>query len=257
MWKLILLDLDGTLVRTDKTISDYTLDVLERCREKGCKIAISTARGASNAEKYIARVKPDLVVSSGGALVCEGEKILYCSMFSEEETARIVETALMLTNGGEITVDTLTRHYWNYKVDSHSIAPSWGDVVYTDYRDFREPALKISVETAEEAVARKIAASIAGCDWARFSDGDWFKFSKDTATKERAIEAIAAATGISTAQMIAFGDDYVDLGMLKICGCGVAMGNAIEAVRRAADDVTETNDADGVAKYLERRLLGN
>ena len=255
MWKLILLDLDGTLLRTDKTVSDYTLDVLERCRTKGCKIAICTARGASNAEKYIARVKPDFVVSSGGALVLAGKETVYCSLFSAEETARMIETALALTNGGEITVDTLTRHYWNYKIDPHSAAMGWGDTVHTDYRDFREPSLKICVQTTEEAVARAVAESVPGCDWARFSDGDWFKFSKDTATKEHAIAAISAATGITPAEMIAFGDDYVDIGMLELCGCGVAMGNAIEAVRRAADDITETNDADGVAKYLERRLL--
>lgn len=255
MWKLILLDLDGTLLRADKTVSDYTLDVLERCRAKGCKVAICTARGASNAEKYIARVKPDFVVSSGGALVLAGTETVYCSLFSAEETARMIETALALTNGGEITVDTLTRHYWNYKIDPHGAAPDWGDTVHTDYRDFREPSLKICVQTTEEAVARAVAASVPGCDWVRFSDGDWFKFSKDTATKERAIAAISAATGITPAEMIAFGDDYVDLGMLNMCGCGVAMGNAIEAVRRAADDITETNDADGVAKYLERRLL--
>lgn len=255
MWKLILLDLDGTLLRTDKTVSDYTLTVLERCRTKGCKLAICTARGASNAEKYIARVKPDFVVSSGGALVLAGTETVYCSLFSAEETARMIETALALTNGGEITVDTLTRHYWNYKVDPHSAAPDWGDTIHTDYSDFREPSLKICVQTTEEAVARAVAESVPGCDWVRFSDGDWFKFSKDTATKERAIAAISAATGITPAEMIAFGDDYVDLGMLNMCGCGVAMGNAIEAVRRAADDITETNDADGVAKYLERRLL--
>ena len=106
MWKLILLDLDGTLLRSDKTVSDYTLDVLERCRAKGCKVAICTARGASNAEKYIARVKPDFVVSSGGALVLAGKETVYCSLFSAEETARMIETALALTNGGEITVDT-------------------------------------------------------------------------------------------------------------------------------------------------------
>lgn len=255
MWKLILLDLDGTLLRSDKTVSDYTLDVLERCRAKGCKVAICTARGASNAEKYIARVKPDFVVSSGGALVLAGKETVYCSLFSAEETARMIETALALTNGGEITVDTLTRHYWNYKIDPHSAAMGWGDTIHTDYRDFREPSLKICVQTTEEAVARAVAESVPGCDWARFSDGDWFKFSKDTATKEHAIAAISAATGITPAEMIAFGDDYVDIGMLKLCGCGVAMGNAIEAVRRAADDITETNDADGIAKYLERRLL--
>ena len=48
------------------------------------------------------------------------------------------------------------------------------------------------------------------------ADGDWFKFSKDTATKEHAIAAISAATGITPAEMIAFGDDYVDIGMLEL-----------------------------------------
>lgn len=234
VWKLILLDLDGTLLRSDKTISPRTLAVLARCREKGCAIAVCTARGASNAAQYVARVQPDFVVSSGGALVQEG---------------------LRLTGGAEITVDTMTHHYWNYRQDPRRIAPDWNDVVYTDYRGFCEPALKISVQTESETVARQIAACVADCDWAPFSDAPLYKFTKASATKERAIEAISAATGIAPAQMIAFGDDYVDLGMLRMCGCGVAMGNAIAAVRQAADDVTGTNDADGVAEYLEKRLL--
>lgn len=90
MWKLILLDLDGTLLRSDKTISPRTLAVLARCREKGCAIAVCTARGASNAAQYVARVQPDFVVSSGGALVQAGGETLYCSAFSAEETARLV-----------------------------------------------------------------------------------------------------------------------------------------------------------------------
>ena len=255
VWKLILLDLDGTLLRSDKTISPRTLAVLARCREKGCAIAVCTARGASNAAQYVARVQPDFVVSSGGAFVQAGGETLYCSAFSAEETARLVQEGLRLTGGAEITVDTMTHHYWNYRQDPRRIAPDWNDVVYTDYRGFCEPALKISVQTESETVARQIAACVADCDWAPFSDAPLYKFTKASATKERAIEAIAAATGIAPAQMIAFGDDYVDLGMLRMCGCGVAMGNAIAAVRQAADDVTGTNDADGVAEYLEKRLL--
>ena len=200
-------------------------------------------------------MQPDFVVSSGGALVQAGGETLYCSAFSAEETARLVQEGLRLTGGAEITVDTMTHHYWNYRQDPRRIAPDWNDVVYTDYRGFCEPALKISVQTESETVARQIAACVADCDWAPFSDAPLYKFTKASATKERAIEAIAAATGIAPAQMIAFGDDYVDLGMLRMCGCGVAMGNAIAAVRQAADDVAGTNDADGVAEYLEKRLL--
>lgn len=59
--------------------------------------------------------------------------------------------------------------------------------------------------------------------------------------------------------MISFGDDYSDIGMLKLCGKGIAMGNAINEVKQAADDITLTNDEDGVAVYLEKiiKLPGN
>lgn len=52
--------------------------------------------------------------------------------------------------------------------------------------------------------------------------------------------------------MISFGDDYSDIGMLKLCGKGIAMDNAINEVKQAAYDITLTNDEDGVAVYLEK-----
>ena len=54
---------------------------------------------------------------------------------------------------------------------------------------------------------------------------------------------------------IAFGDDFADIGMLKLCGTGIAMGNAIPEVKAAADAVIGTNDADGIAAYLREYLL--
>ena len=56
---------------------------------------------------------------------------------------------------------------------------------------------------------------------------------------------------IQLAEVIAFGDDYVDIGMLEVCGKGVAMGNAVEAVKEHADVVIGGNDEEGIAKYLE------
>ena len=49
---------------------------------------------------------------------------------------------------------------------------------------------------------------------------------------------------------MAFGDDYVDIGMLKLCGLGIAMGNAIKEVKEIADVVIGTNDNDGIADFL-------
>ena len=59
--------------------------------------------------------------------------------------------------------------------------------------------------------------------------------------------------GIALEDVTAFGDDAPDIGMLKLCGTGVAMGNAIDSVKEAADIVIGSNDEDGIAKYLEQR----
>ena len=60
---------------------------------------------------------------------------------------------------------------------------------------------------------------------------------------------------MNTEEMIAFGDDFNDIGMLKLCGKGIAMGNAIDEVKAIADYITKTNNEDGVAYYLEPNLL--
>ena len=73
MFKLIILDLDGTLLHSDKSISQYTINTLEKCRSKGILIGISTARGETNAKHFISKINPEVVISSGGALVsCRG-----------------------------------------------------------------------------------------------------------------------------------------------------------------------------------------
>lgn len=255
MYKLILLDLDGTLLHTDKTISDYTVSVLEQCKRKGFIVGVSTARGESNAVQYIKRISPDLIISSGGALVRYRDEVLYSCTFDEDETREIIDAGFELTdNKCEITVDTLEAHYWNYKEDPHIMSSDWGEVEYTDYSDFNQSSLKISIELQDENIAGKIADRF-DCDYARFSDGNWYKFSKRNATKERAIEEIIYKLGISEKEIIAFGDDYVDIEMLSISGLGVAMGNAIKEVKEIADDVTKSNDEDGVAVYLEENIL--
>ena len=63
------------------------------------------------------------------------------------------------------------------------------------------------------------------------------------------------ACGIITDDIIAFGDDYADIGMLKLCGVGVAMGNAIDEVKVIADYVIGDNDHDGIANYMQNAVL--
>lgn len=256
MTKLIITDLDGTLLGSGKTVSEYSVKIFGKCRERGILTAIATARGRTNALRYISALNPDILISGGGAQVRMGEKIIFSQGFSREETSEIIGKALALTDGGcEITVDTDGGHYWNYKQDPHILSPDWGEVIYTDYSDFNEAALKICVQTASESLARAVAESVEDCDCARFSDGDWYKYTKASATKANAVKITAEKLNIPLEAVTAFGDDFVDIEMLEICGTGVAVANAIDEVKKAARFIADSNDNDGVARFIEENIL--
>ena len=91
--KLLLFDLDGTLLRSDKIISDNTIETLEKCRETGLLIGVSTSRSQQNSLKYIAELAPEIIVSSGGALITYKNKPVYKAEFSVNEVNRIIRTA--------------------------------------------------------------------------------------------------------------------------------------------------------------------
>ena len=254
--KLLLFDLDGTLLRSDKTISKVTSEALRKCREKGILIGISTSRGEQNALPFIKEILPDVLIASGGALVKYKGECIYKSEFSKEETKRMIALVREVCGADcEITVDTVDSHYWNYKVDPKKQDHSWGDSIYTDFKDFGESSLKMCAEIFEEAKAVRLRELLDMCDCVRFSDGYWYKFTPKTATKEQAIKELCPVCGISEQEIIAFGDDYADIGMLGLCGTGIAMGNAVNDVKKMADIVIGSNDEDGIAVYMYEKLI--
>lgn len=176
-------------------------------------------------------------------------------VFSEEETNEMIALAKSICGPDcEITIDTIDNHFWNYKGDSLSLNENWRGSIWTDYSNFKEEALKMCVEIFDDRLAKKLKETLTDCDCARFSDGYWYKFTKKGATKEGAIEKVCRSLSISTEDIIAFGDDYSDIGMLKLSGIGVAMGNAIEEVKKISDVVIAGSDEDGIAKYLNDLL---
>ena len=254
--KLLLFDLDGTLLQSDKTISKRTLSVLRKCRQEGILIGVSTSRSEQNSFVYLNELMPDILISSGGALVKYGTEYIYKADFSVAETNAIIDLARSVCgNDCEITIDTIDAHYWNYKIDPKKLDQSWGDSTYTDFSDFAECALKICVEIFEQDKANELAERLSDCDCIRFSDGYWYKFTKKNVTKENAIMKITEVCGFGTESIIAFGDDFADIGMLELCGLGVAMGNAIEEIKEKADIVIGSNDEDGIAVFLENEMI--
>lgn len=178
--KMIILDLDGTLIRSDKSISERTLKTLRQCQDRGIIVVIATARFWIGAEKYIRMIHPDYEITTDGTMIHRGEDMVYsCGM------------------------DLQTTHQ----------------------------------------LIRMIQAADAH---AEITD----------AGKLQAIRALASSLHISMEQLAAFGDDENDLEMLKACGRGIAVANGLESVKAAADEVCESNDSDGVAKWLETNVLG-
>ncbi|MBO6159811.1 MAG: HAD family hydrolase [Firmicutes bacterium] len=250
----LLFDLDGTLLRSDKTISPRTLEVLERVRKGGYQIAVVTSRAEQNCMEFLADLHPDALITSAGALVKLNGAYVYQGEFSVERTRQIIDYARKICGDLEITVDTLEKHYWNYKVDPSKWDATWGETIFNDFRDWQKPSLKICLQIFDEAKARQIAQQLPDVDMIRFSEGFWYKLTKKEATKEAAIHRLCEAAKITLDQMIAFGDDLADIRMLQSCGLGIAMGNAIPEVKAAADLVIGTNDEDGIALYLEELL---
>ena len=189
--KLLLFDLDGTLLQSDKTISKRTLQAINKCRERGVLVGISTSRAEHNCMAFLPELTPDLFIASGGAVVKFRDTYIYTAEFSVEETRSMIACARQICGADcEITIDTLDAHYWNYKEDPNKSDATWGETIYTDFTDYSEKALKFCVEIFDDSLANRLAACLPNCDCLRFSGSAWYKFTKKEATKENAIQKV-------------------------------------------------------------------
>lgn len=251
--RLVLIDLDGTLFHDDKTISNYSRQVLHRCQEAGILIGFCTSRGIVSIHHHIKSVQPDIVATNGGASLSLKGKTLYHQGFTLEETQKLLDKAYQVLGPDcEITVDTEDQLYWN-RSNNRSVMFHPQALVH-DFRHFPHPAMKICVQTADKTMAALIAQAVPHCHSILFSDVPWHTFAPSHATKEAVVHRLSQELSIPLESIMAFGDDFNDLGMLATVGWGIAMGNAIPEIKAAANDVTATNNEDGVARYLEKLL---
>ena len=253
MKKILLFDLDGTLLTSEKTISQRTLEAVLKIRDKGYLIGVSTSRSESNSLKFIDSIRPEIIISSGGAMVSVNGKVIFTSEFSGDKTFEIIKTGRNVCGDINITVDTAggnSEFYRNFDPPKDKLEESWGKSIKTDFADFDKPSLKICFEIFDEEKAGILKNELPDCDMIRFTDGYWYKVTRSGITKETAIEKLCEYLGVDITDVTAFGDDLADIGMLKMCGTGVAMGNALDEVKTAADITIGSNDEDGIADYL-------
>jgi hypothetical protein len=264
--RLVATDLDGTLVRSDDTVSRYTSEVLTRVRAAGITLVGITGRGPRLIDLCVEHLSRAhfLVLAQGGYVVDLDHggppRVLTQVRMAGAAVAEAVRRIEAETGPVQLIVEAL---------DAPG-APLWADAgVFWRYprtllertRDqaLAVPLLKAFVRapdlTSDEllAVARRVVP--AGLCTVTHSGWEYLELCPPGVTKASGLAVVATGLGIDPADVLVFGDMPNDVPMFVWAGYGVAVANAHQEVLSVADDVTASNDQDGVARYLDR-LLG-
>jgi Cof subfamily protein (haloacid dehalogenase superfamily) len=258
--RLVATDLDGTLVRSDgRTISDRTRDALAAAEAAGLMVVLVTGRPP--------RWMNEVAETTGhtGLAICANGALLY-----DLHTEAVVDSHLLSPQVLQSVVDVLRaeipdlrfgveygmtfahepeyRHGWAIGTPQTRVGPV--DTII----DQAAAKLLARHPTLEPDELLRRAAAVLGenATVTHSSDYGLLEISASGVTKASALAELAGRHGVAAAEVIAFGDMPNDLAMLAWAGRSVAVANAHPKVLAAADEVTGSNDDDGVAQVVER-----
>ena len=264
--KYLFFDLDGTLLDSRKDISSFSVETLRRLKKDGYVIGVSSGRALTGIRPVIGNIESlvDVIVCNCGADLYETEKgVLEHFHPIPKET---VDEILRMFEGVKdlyVVFRTDDRFYANGfhpRVDLFRSAnnfPSIHDPKEGGYESTQRIELVFPEEESREKNYELIRSKeIPGLTGYR-SDYFLCEFVDSRNSKGNAIRTYVERRGDSLDDVLCMGDSPNDIEMIEMCGLGVAMKNAEEAVKDAADEVTEyTNDEDGAARYLLKKLYG-
>lgn len=248
---MLVFDLDGTLLHDDKSLSDYTVDILEKCRSKGMKVAIATARPLRSVSEYSMRIKPDYTICHNGAVISGKEGLLYSSI-KRADIEQILQALKALPGNNRIAIESNDKMIANF-----SPGEVWKEEDY-EKSEFEEimvdHADKILFFLDENDSAEEIQSSIPEECYLVVIEKNFGMIMNKKATKYQAVKKIIEKEGIRLESVFFFGDDYNDIELLEKAGYGVAVANACPAAKQAAGYLCGTNNEDGVAVWLAENL---
>ncbi len=272
--RLIALDLDGTLLTTDKRLTKRTLDVLTRASARGIHIVPATGRSVTGLAPEV-RDLPFVryAITVNGAVVWDlkEQKAISKKVFSRDQAEEVWDFISGYHTMQDACIDGIARmepEYYRHIEDfmpdeSRSFlirstrVPTEGMRSYVV--DSRNSVEKFNVFFKQERECSRMEAREA---LKRFSYltvtssiGNNLEINHLEATKGSGLSALADYLCLEREQVMAFGDGENDISMLKTAGIGVAMENASSIVKDSADTVTLSNDEDGVALAIEKFVL--
>ena len=247
-YKIIVLDLDGTLTNRDKVITPRTKEALMKAQEAGKIVVLASGRPTAGVEPLakeldLARFGSYILSYNGGMITnCKTGEVIFSSLLPVESNKKIMDLAK------EYGVDFLTY-------EGEEIITNNDQCVYA-HKESKINHLPLrQVDNMEEHVNFPVAKFLL------LDDGDYL------ATVEPKVKAAMGKNFavyrsepyflevLPKEEMIACGDGYNDLTMIQYAGLGVAMENAVLPVRKAADYITASNNDDGVGLVVEKFML--
>lgn len=263
--KLIAIDIDGTLIDSNHQLHPATINALRKKAADGIKIVLCSGRPMIGMLPFVEQLgllsENEYTISYNGALVQHNadQKTLIEHTLSHADFLRIAKIGQELNLKMHI-LDLEYMYTPNRHISEYTVFDSYATQMPLQYCPIEEmPQTTISkmmfVDQAErlEAAIQKLPAELYDDYTMLHSMPFFFEFLNKKASKGNAVRDLAAYLGIQQAEIMAIGDNENDLDMLTYAGIGVAMANASENAKKAADVITKSNDEQGVAYAVETR----
>lgn len=265
-YKLIAMDLDGTLNNDQKIITEKTKAALMAAQEKGIRLALASARPSPGLFKerdilHMQDYQGVLMSYNGGRIVdaASGE-VLFETAMDLEETKMVLRemeklpVTPILDDGKQFFVTDKNGYKVDYECMNNRMTCTEVENL-ADFLTFAPIKILMSVDPEiigdiQKQIAAFLPESLIVVQTAAF----YLEVIPRTINKGQGVLDICSTLGISPEEVISFGDAENDIPMLQKAGMGVAMGNAAENVKAAANMVTLTNNEDGIAAALEKLL---
>lgn len=262
--RLLVSDVDGTLVRSDKSLSPGVVTAVRRLRAAGLPTTIISARPPSGMLWIADELGLTLPIAAfnGGTIVDHDGKVVSAARLSPE----VAKQALELVDRPGVIIWLFSAGLWyaerpdgNHDIHERKSAnqePTFG----ADFTGLLGAVDKIVAVSDDHAMLEDLEGSVAralgeNATVAR-SQVYYLDITAPAANKGDGVAQLAAAAGVALENVAVIGDQRNDVAMFRKAGLSIAMGQGPEEVRRAAMRVTGSNDEDGVAQAIDEILSG-
>ncbi|MEK3882893.1 Cof-type HAD-IIB family hydrolase [Paenibacillus sp. PL2-23] len=245
-YKLLALDMDGTLLNERSEISEGNAEWIRRAREAGVTVCFSTGRGFVSALPYAEQLNLDSpMITVNGGEIWSKPHVLYkrteLSPYYVRRLHALAKEHPEVWYWAYTTLGIYNKERWFEPEDDYE-AHHW---------------LKFGYYTEDDRARELILAEAQSWGALEISNSSpWnLELNPEGVSKASALRELCEWMGIGMEDVVAAGDSLNDIAAIREAGLGVAMGNAQTAVKQAADVITLTNDEDGVAEIIKRFVL--